>query len=650
MAEHQCNARLGPASIRFDGEVLTASTGEIERQWQWTGRGFATASLRRLATERNWVPGLPAHACDWIPPGCETGSGPSRLIGVTAEESDDEGFTSPHLCATCEMEYPEDRLAVRLVVWCYPEAPGLRTQLWVRGLSGYEPDGTARTSRRAEYIPAEVVGARRRLIGYYNDTQNRNDTHLHLLEEQVETRRLSAAALYRWPSALCLEADGEGLAAVQESHKCVNQRGHDTGAFRLDPATGLESDGWGVLPGEVRLDRWRPAWARWVLAYGNTDTQRQVAFKSFDRLRYPLDPGRDLYTQANTWGSTRPGPEARDAARAENVLREIDSQADLGIDVQQIDDGWQGNQYGTYRPDPARYPKGWGPVVKRARQRGVGLGLWAAAQRISLEELQASWDEAGFRQYKLDFVNLRSHDDIEALVQKVRSFVLHTGHRVRVNWDVTENAPRFGYWWAREYGSVYLANRKDRHPEWVVYRPHTVLRDAWDLARYVNLTRFQVAVQNAARTDGRYSDAPAHSQAYCTAIALMATPLFFHETQHYGEEGRDQIRDLLARYRPERERMAEGIVFPIGERPDGARWTGFQCHRPETGDGYLLLFRELYSPTSEGRFALHCIRHAEMAVTDLRTGSASTAALSTEGALTVTLDQPGDFLFWRYAT
>jgi hypothetical protein len=196
---------------------------------------------------------------------------------------------------------------------------------------------------------------------------------------------------------------------------------------------------------------------------------------------------------------------ARDLSAEDIVLKEIDSQADLGIDVQQIDDGWQAPVDGRswqceqWRPHPEGYPEGWKRVVERAREKGVTWALWAAAQQIPLEDLQRNFDTAGFRHYKLDFANLPDRDAIDALVDKVRAFVGYTGHTVRVNWDVTENPPWYGYFLAREYGLLYLENRKPVWPLSTVYRPHTVLRDTWQLARYIGLNQIQLSVPSVRR-------------------------------------------------------------------------------------------------------------------------------------------------------
>ena len=459
-----------------------------------------------------------------------------------------------------------------------------------------------------------------------------------------------------WASVACVEDDAGGIAMVKESHKCVNQPGYATGGFLCDEARGLSCTGWGLRPNEISPEAFTPGWATWCLAWAGGDLDREIAFKTFDRFRYPIDPARDVYVQANTWGSTDNSPDARRAATENSVLREIETCAELGIDVVQIDDGWQtppGNptwkpgDHG-WHPHPASYPDGWARVRRRAGELGIRLGLWAAAMPIGLDELKKNFTEGGFLQVKLDFAALRNRAEIEALMRKVRDFIAWTGHRVRVNWDVTENEPRYGYFFAREYGSIYLENRKPARPLSVVYRPHTVLRDLWQVARYLNIHRFQCPIQNVDRVDPEYSDAPLHSHAYATAIALMGIPLFFQETKYYSESAKAEIRALLEVYKEHRAFLFEGIVHPIGAKPDNASWTGFQCHLPNEGRGYLLIFRERCNARARHSFELGWLRPGTLHLTDLVSKRNWRQQTGPGGPLDITVDRAPGFRFLHY--
>lgn len=652
------NGQLRVAQVQTMGDRLIVSTGRVSRTWRWIDGGFATAQVLDIGSGRSWRGD--AAMCDWqLPDASEPVGAQLRELCVCA--SDDEGFTSTHLAVTALIDYPARGLTLCWQVWAYPDAWGIRTHLGARAMNEQFIAPTDRSQGgpidgRVELIPIGDGLRRRRFFGYYNATQQRNDTHLHILKEELSTHRLSYRQWCDWASVACVEDDAGGIALVKESHKCVNQGGHVGGGFIVDETTGLACTGWGLRVNEITPDRYTPGWATWTIVWSGGDLARQTAFKAFDKLRYPIDPKRDIYIQANTWGSTDNGHDARFAATEQPVLKELEACAELGIDILQIDDGWQvppGHatwepKDNGWHPHPESYPQGWAPVRKRAAELGVKLGLWAAAQPVSLEELKANYTRGGFEQYKLDFAVLKRREEIDELMSKVRDFIAWTGHKVRVNWDVTENPARYGYFFAREYGCIYLENRKPVKPTGVVYRPHTVLRDLWQISKYLNLHRFQCSIQNVDRVDRAHSDAHLHSHSYATAIALMGIPLFFQQTQYYSPQARAEIRRLLDIYKQHRESIYRGMVHPIGQKPDNARWTGFQCHLADEQRGYLMLLRERCNDQAQHTYALAGLDAGPIDLTDLISGQTWREELGPGGALRVSISQAPGFRFMQY--
>ena len=260
-------------------------------------------------------------------------------------------------------------------------------------------------------MPLGEPSCRRRFLGYYNGTQQRNDTHQDILKEEVIAHRLMDREWCDWASVACVEDAAGGIALVKESHKCVNQRGHATGGFVCDETEGLSCTGWGLYANEIPLEGFVAGWATWCLVWSGDDLDREIAFKTFDRFRYPIDPKRDIYIQANTWGSTDNSRDARRAATEDSVLEELETCAELGIDVLQIDDGWQvppGHATSDpgengWHPHPASYPNGWATVRSRARDLGVKLGLWAAGARCaaqpSMEPARLHHSISGWKRY-----------------------------------------------------------------------------------------------------------------------------------------------------------------------------------------------------------------------------------------------------------
>lgn len=510
-------------------------------------------------------------------------------------------------------------------------------------LTGYADCGATASNEvfnatgRVDFVPLSYEGKTKTFIGYFNDTQHRNTLETPLLRKEISDK-----TAVNWASVVAIDDQtGNGLLMVKESHKCVNQYGVDTGDFLFEE-NGLSNTGTSLYPSDISPDEYKSAWASWVILYQGEEEERELELKQFDRYRYPVDPARDIYIQANTWGSGRD----REAAREENVLKEIVIQAELGIDVQQIDDGWQSKPDWTPRAD--WYPQGWENVKAAAKEKDVKLGLWAAAMPVTLDALKRNYDQGGFISYKLDFANLGNHKNMEELTRKIRDFIQYTGHKVRVNWDVTENAPRFGYYWAREYGCVYLENRKPDKPANVVYIPHLVLRDIWHLAAYTNINKFQTTIQNIDRVNREISDAYLHYHPYAVAIGLIGTPLFFQETQFYSEKARTEIKPVLEVYKTFRKEWYESYIFPIGEEPDNKSWSGFQAFHPEKKKGYLIIFRELNNQEPEKEIALRFLKNTRLQLTNLMNGEVSVSGVDENGKIVIRIPESCDFRIFKY--
>lgn len=523
-------------------------------------------------------------------------------------------------------------------------------------LMSYNDCGTNNRQRnndvtgRVDYLPVDATHMTRKYVGYYNDTQHRNTKETPILKEDIKDSQIKGEEMNSWANVLFIGDGPNVLAMVKESHKCVNQYGIDTGDFLLT-SKGIANTGTSLRPDEVLVNKYRKAWASWTIVGENTEDGRELALKSFERLRYPVNPETDIYLMANTWGSDR-GVEASDE---ENVLKELEIQKYLGLEVQQIDDGYQkpakNNKNGTvngWYPHPDRYPQGFKNVKEKADEYGLKLGLWFAGMPVSLQEMKDNYDAVGFSYYKLDFVNFRNHSDLEQMIEKIRAYELYTNHKSKVNWDLTENASRFGYFWAKEYGCVYLENRKPKYPQHAVYVPYLVLRDLWHVSKYCNLNKFQGTIQNKDRVDKNKSDAYKYSYAYTTVIPLMSTPLFFQETQFYSKEALEIVKQIISAYKKERLSLYNSIVYPIGDEPDNAAWTGFQAHNTESEAGYITLFREINNDEDSRKIRLRFISNRTIKFTNILNGEGFDVKADKDGFVQFEIPQAGDFRFLKY--
>lgn len=665
---------LAAASITWDRCVLTVDSGRVRRVWRQTDWGLATIELSGAdgPIPLVGVEGDGAHgdSCDWevlgmMPPGT-----PWALTRCELRTHPREHHVAAHLEARLEFELAEAGLAVCFTAIAYPDAPGVRTQLGLRGLRAFdrmELPGYVGGSV-ADTIRIDTAGALRQAAGYYNDPQHRNRDECALLRTEEWGGPLREGGgrreVYDWANLLTMQQSGRAVTLVKESPKCVNQEGIDTGAFVLRPhevlVTGLGMTPCALGGPQVWLpsDRFRQAWATWCLVHPGGESQRQLAIKAFDRLCFNPEPERRIRSRANTWGSREPGAASRDAAAEENVLREIASCAELDIDALAIDDGWQTPASGEHpadtdwRPHPDRYPQGWGRVRQAAEDAGVMLDLWMAGT-AALEHMVRNYDEGGFACYKIDWYGLGNRDLLDGMKEKIGRLIEHSGHRLHVSWDVTENTPRVGYYLGREFGSLHPSNRKPS-PEWprtrhVVYVPRLVLRDAWHLAHYVNLNQIEIPVQNVDRIRPEHGDAARHGHDYCVAIALMGLPLFFQETHLYRPAAREAVAPIMAAWRREREDLARCYVYPIGEEPCGAGWCGFQACPADAARGYVLVFRELHAEADECAIPLHFLTAGtRVELEDVLDGERWTGTLGEDDALSVPIARPAGFRWLRY--
>ena len=83
----------------------------------------------------------------------------------------------------------------------------------------------------------------------------------------------------------------------------------------------------------------------------------------------------------NTWGMQRASEELRDVLNYENIFKEIEYAAQLGVDIFVLDDGWQQN-FGIWKPHSKRLPNGLSPVKEKLDAHGMKLGIWLSPPTI----------------------------------------------------------------------------------------------------------------------------------------------------------------------------------------------------------------------------------------------------------------------------
>lgn len=545
---------------------------------------------------------------------------------------------------------------IRYLKLVIPSTTPLNYPLWQTSIgelnvfTGQEPYKSINEGR-ADYLPIKCSNYSRTYIGYNADQQFRNSLEYPFLREEIYNLPIVGHEITDWNNITVFENEKEGVAFVKESNKTALQRAHFTGAF-ICSDDGIEITGLGLDLSEYSKE-YNKCWANWTIVYSGTAEDRILAIKQFDRSRFPFTlPGhKTLY--ANSWGNGLSAEaswrEKMDGALENNVIDAIKAASEMGIEAYQIDCGWSEDPFTPdqkfpfgHRPHPVYYPNGWENVKKIANENNVKLALWTDVG-ITIEDLNWNQQNGNFISWKWDFanfINFKSRNDIEI---KARNFIRKSNYNLSLNWDLTESFPRYGFFWGREYGIIFLTNREpSRH---ILYTPSVALRDTWDLAKYINTNKFQITVRNVKNIDPP-SDASLHSQEYATAISLVGIPMFFEKLVSYDELDRKRIKSLLEIYKKERDEMFDSFVFPVGDRPDNSSFTGFQFYNPNSNSGHLMLFRELYSTQKRKEIKLSFLKNKQLKVTNLIDQSNFMINTDKDGYASFGIETPASFLFY----
>ena len=314
-----------------------------------------------------------------------------------------------------------------------------------------------------------------------------------------------------------------------------------------------------------------------------------------------------LHSMSNTWGDRN----GRTRVCDEFLRKEIDSGADLGLDVVQIDDGWQTGIPDTYDESGRRvfadgfwelktsiFSHGMRHIADYAAEKGVSLGLWFAPESRNvfekivrdLDVLKKAYDEWGIRYYKLDMLQLTTQKHCDRMLDFLdAAFTL--GDDVSVELDVTADK-RLGYLMSAPYGTIFVENR---YTAWANYYPHRTLRNIWSLSRFMPTSKFQFELVNPDLYTDMYSkDDPLRPELYdidyLFASVMLSNPLFWMETQFLSDDSRARLKGIIPLWKEHRDKLVEADVRPIGEEPCGTSMTGFFADSHDAR--YAVLFRE----------------------------------------------------------
>lgn len=405
-----------------------------------------------------------------------------------------------------------------------------------------------------------------------------------------------------------------------------------------------------------------------VIAYSSGRAGRIAAMQDFQRSLRAYVPERDGMFLSNTWGDR-----SRDSRVSEEfLLKEVAAGARLGVDVVQVDDGWQQGKTGNsafgkgawgnfrsanpefWKPHPERFPNGLKPLVEAAQENGMKFGLWFGPDgekdmenwKLDAEVLLGSFEKEGVEYVKIDAVQMTS-PTAEANLNRFYDKVLEeTEGRVVFDADATAGL-RPGYFGNVRVGPVFLENR---YTDWGNYWPHRTLRNLWTLSSYVDPVRLRMEFLNQKRNEKMYEGDPLAPVAYppdtLFATVMFASPLGWFETSNLPENYFEVIPPLVAAWKEERQAIFSGHIIPIGEAPDGYAWTGFSSTSKDRKSARLVIFREMNEEGSwTTKVPLFDAADAEVTVLG---GKGS--VVYQNGELSVTIPETLQYVFVRLET
>ena len=356
------------------------------------------------------------------------------------------------------------------------------------------------------------------------------------------------------------------------------------------------------------------------LVYRGGEAGRQRTVVAFQRALRPYRPGRDGILLSNTWGAGN-----GDSRICQDfLLREIEAGAKMGVDVIQIDDGWQHGRTansrkqanagkkkvwnGYWAADPdfwtedrERFPDGLDLLVKKAAEKGMRFGLWfgpdssdeAANWQKDADCLLDYHSRLGIDYFKMDSMKLYSPLALRRNRQMFDRMLEKSDGKMVFDLDCTAEI-RPGFFGLIDIGPLFVENR---YTVKTVYWPHHTLKNLWDLSHVIDPVRLRLEFNNPDTNHKVYGDSPLSHAKYrpdaLFATVMAASPLAWMELSDVSEKSIAAIAPLVRRWKAERARWHGGVIHPAANRPDGVAWTGFVSEAADGQGGYALLFREL---------------------------------------------------------
>jgi len=614
---------------RWNGGELAIGNEWIERKWRVANGVLHAVSLRDLRAGIEWIAASPTG-----PSPCPPGLVPDepRTVSVSSFQGKFVAVEEPSL--VIELEASGARASLKYHFQIFPGSSAIVARLTVSGEAAVapavlvggdaEPTGVevADGERIAKFVPDALENFRLsvlhlRLIRV--ELKDQTDVHNELVFEHEWLLQTNEVNLELAGNLFILEDTlrGNGLIFLKHAplpHARPIRSARDFSISGNDRHCVFHCVvlGHGISPEDGVGDAFA------VITYEGGRAGRIAALQNYQRQVRAFVPGRDGLLLSNTWGDR-----SRDARINEGfMIREIGAGARLGVDVIQIDDGWQRGRTANsadpggvwngfwaadadfWEPNLQRFPNGLHGVIALAKEQGMQFGLWFAPDSSGdfanwerdADKITGIHRTYGVCYIKIDGVKANTRAGGRNLDRFFSKVLGDTDGRVVFDLDVTAEI-RPGYFGNLHCGPIFVENR---YTDWHRYWPHHTLRNLWKLAQYVDPLRLRMEFLNNTRQTQVYENDPlapaAYRPDYLFATTMFSNPLGWFEASNLPASYIKEVAPLVQIWKQHRERIFHGRIIPVGAPPDGTAWTGFVSM--EEHSAYLLVFREL-NPSAE---------------------------------------------------
>lgn len=668
-------AQQAPTACKahLTADTLVLENGWITRRYLWNGGNPISISLTDQRRNYTWT--FDRKKADLFIPGYQ------RVEDATFKVRSVEQNEVVPFHLEVEITGRSGSLQIKRIFRIYPDCPAIACDYYIRGKASATWDASAinngdmsnveKSNLLNDHAVPTTVLERLTLNGKhwrvktveFFDITDRNNNLVR------ETDQLAYVAESRLQGNLLFANDalsGEGLFVLKEAPPSSVQLAYP--GFDFTVRTGeLLVNGLGIAASEVDSLRWTRCYGYVTGVTSDSEIDQLSALRLYQNKIRIHKPKRDDMVMMNTWGDRNQDKQISETF----IIRELEYAHRLGITHFQIDDGWQTgkssnsafqggsltgiwNSHNYWTPDSIKFPNGLTEVVRAASQLGIEVCLWF---NPSKDHSYANWQKDagalislyhkyGIRTFKIDGVQINDKTAEINFRGFLDTVMKATSGQVVFNLDVTAGR-RNGYHYFNEYGNIFLENR---YTDWGNYYPYWTLRNLWMLSKYVPPQNLQIEFLNNFRNRDKYDrkDPLAPGKIpfeYTFAITMMAQPLAWMEATGLPEQAFN-IAQTVRKYLSLQQEIHKGLIFPVGEEPNGMTWTGFQSILKN--GGYLLVFREnTPSPQAMIKTWLPKDRDVEL-IPMIGSGKKIVTKVSSAGEVKISLDTPNSYALYKY--